>query len=431
MVCSIMSSLKILMMNNNDIINHINIILHIKKKNLDICYFIFYCQKPIPTKTIQQYSINEYEKYIYDSDIVIDMNPSLDNYKNLLYCISNNIPIIVNKKFTSIDCKEMLFEGIDDIINILNKNDLYNYTQHIKELNSKMKDIIELEYKMDIKKNINYEIIKTRNSNHILNLYTFLVDLNDNYRLKDYIECITRNIQLQFLNKIYLFVRKDYNIEYIPNKILDNSKVILINVDNYNIETIFNVVNKNESDINCILNLDIYINNSDVFCEYINNLIKNNKNVYCLSRIESDKEKYWELAKLKNLYYSLTQDVWLFKGKIDISRLNKNIILGNVWNDIIFNNYLYENNYNLINIIQEKTVVRLDTYTLHKKEYIDPIRTMNENINLSDEKYHLLPERNSIQNCSIDNLIAKLNINDDQIYDIKKYIMNKYIKINH
>ena len=36
MVCSIMSSIKILMMNNNDIINHINIILHIKKKNLDI-----------------------------------------------------------------------------------------------------------------------------------------------------------------------------------------------------------------------------------------------------------------------------------------------------------------------------------------------------------------------------------------------------------
>ncbi len=420
------------MMNNNDIRNHLNIILYIKKFNININYSIFYNEEPIQTKTIEQHNILDYEKYIVDSDIVIDMNPSQDSYKNLLYCIIHNIPIIVNKQFIRMDCDDMLFTNIDDVLNIIGNKEIVNYIQSIMEYNNKKRDNILLEYKMDTEKNINYNIKKIVNKNDILNLYTCLVDLDENYRLCDYIECIKRNIKLNHLNRFYLFKKEDYNIEYIPYNILDNNKICIIPVKNYNIETLFNFINNNtdEININCILNIDIYVNNMDVFTDYISDIIKNPKNIYCLSRIETDTTKCWEHPKLKNLYYSLTQDMWLFNGKIDITDTNKKIVLGNVWNDIIFNHHLITHDYNIINDTRGTTILHLDTYTLINKYHIDPIRIMNEDINISNEKYHLLPDKKSTRGCSIDDLIKKISINDNDIYDIKKYIMNKYIKIN-
>jgi len=208
-------------------------------------------------------------------------------------------------------------------------------------------------------------------------------------------------------------------------------------VDNYNIETLFRFINNNnnnnnnnETNINCILNIDIYVNNTDVFTDYISNIIKNPKNIYCLSRIETDTTKCWEHPKLKNLYYSLTQDMWLFNGRIDVTHINKKIVLGNVWSDIIFNHHLVTHDYNIINDSRGTTILHLDTYTLINKDHLDPIRVMNEDINISDEKYHLLPDKKSISGCSVDALIKKLEVKEDDIYDIKKYIMNKYIKIN-
>ena len=421
------------MMNNNDIKNHLNIILYIKKNNININYSIFYNDVPIQTKTIEQHNILDYEKYIVNSDIVIDMNPSHDSYKNLLYCIIHDIPIIVNKQFIRIDCDDMLFTNVDDVVNIIGNKEIVNYIQYIKEYNNKKRDNILLEYKMDTEKNINYNIKKIVNKNNILNLYTCLVDLDENYRLCDYIECMKRNVQLNHLNRFYLFKKEDYNIEYIPSNILDNNKICIIPVDNYNIETLFRFINNNnnnETNINCILNIDIYVNNTDVFTDYISDIIKNPKNIYCLSRIETNTQKCWEHPKLKNLYYSLTQDMWLFNGKIDITHINKNIVLGNVWNDIIFNHHLVTHDYNIINDSRGTTILHLDTYTLLNKDHLDPIRIMNEDINISDEKYHLLPDKKSISGCSVDALIKKLSFKDDDIYDIKKYIMNKYIKIN-
>jgi hypothetical protein len=425
-----MSSIKITMINNNDIKNDLNIILYIKKNNININYSIFYNDTPIQTKTIEQHNILDYEKYIVDSSIVIDMNPTQDDYKNLLYCITHNIPIIINKQFIRIDCNEMLFTDIDDVLNIIDNTEIVNYIQFILEYNNKKRDNILLEYKIDTKKNINYNIKKKVNNNNILNLYSCLVDLDENYRLCDYIECIKKNVELDYLNTFYLFKKKDYNIEYIPNNILDNNKICIIIVNNYNIETLFHLINNNGKNINCILNLDIYINNTDIYTDYISDIIKNPKNVYCLSRIETDTKKCWEHPKLKNLYYSLTQDMWLFNGTIDITHINKNIVLGNVWNDIIFNHYLVTHNYNIINNSQSTPILHLDTYIMINKNYMDPIRIINEDVNISNEEYHLLPDKKSISGCSVDALINKLTIKEDDIYDIKKYIMNKYIKIN-
>ncbi len=418
--------INITMINNNNIKNDLNIIIFIKKNKINVKYSIFYKESVIKTNTIDQYNIVDYNKYISKSDLVIDMNPLNDNYNNLLYCITNNIPLIINKKYVKIKCNTMLFTDIEDIFKIVLKVSKIKYLSEIVKLNNNFRNDLLLEYKVDTVKNINYDIKKIKHN--ILNIYSFLVNLNSDYRLCDYIECIKTNLNLNYLKKFYLFKKKDYDISYIPNYILNHDKISIIEVNNYKIPTIFEYIS--EKNINCIINLDIYINNENNYENYMNDLFINPKNIYCLSRIETDKIKYWENPKLKNLYYSLTQDMWIFNGKIDIEGINSNLIFGNIWNDIIFNHYLIEKNYNLINNGKLNPILHLDTYTMKNRNYVDPIRIMNENIDISKESYHFLPDKICIKDCTVDKLINELKIKEDDIYNIKKYIMNKYIKIN-
>jgi hypothetical protein len=416
------------MINNSNINNDINIILFIKKKNIDIEYVLFYEDEPIQTKTIEQYNINEYEKYISDGSVVIDMNPMKDSYKNVLYCINNRIPIIMNKKYIASINNNIVFSEIEDIFDILQDDNICSYIQTVLQYNQEEKEKILLEYQTDTTKNIDYTITKIDNT--ILNVYMCLQDLDHNYRLHDYIHCIKHNLQFKYLNMLYLFKKNEYNIEYIPNNILQNDKIRIIVVNDYKISTLFEFINKYDKNINCILNTDIYINNMDNYIECLNDIVKNPNNIYCLSRIETDTIKFWEHPKLKNLYYSLTQDAWIFNGAIKMNNVNCKLVLGNVWNDIIFNNYLIVNGYNLINKGKSIPVLHLDSYILKKRSYIDPIRVMNTNIQISNEKYHFLPDKDAIEKCSIDKLVAELKISDDDKYEIKKYIINKYIKIN-
>ena len=428
MVFSIMTSINITMINNIDINIDIILIIFIKKYNLNINYSLFYRINPIKTKTITQYNIIDYKKYISQSDIVIDMNPILDNYKNLLYCISHNIPIITNKKYVNIKNNNILFTDINDIYKIFKHEKINKYINYLLENNKISRDDILLEYKIDTVRNISYNI-KKKNNNNILNMYVCLVDLNKEYRLSDYISCIKKNLNIEFLNKLYLFKIKNFNTDYLPNFILDHKKISIITVENYNLVTIMRYINNFNKNINCILNLDIYILNTENFVNCLTNVIKNKNIVYTLSRIEGDNNKYWDHPKLKDLFYSLSQDLWLFYGKIKIEGINEDIILGNLWNDLLFNQTLLLNNYKIINIGRSIPVVHHDTYIMVNKNYIDPIRVINKRIDISIQKINLIPDQSSIKKCSIDELIRKLNIGDDDIYDIKKYILNKYVNI--
>ena len=153
---------------------------------------------------------------------------------------------------------------------------------------------------------------------------------------------------------------------YLSN-IKNNAKVGLILLKDSTFHSIIEFANTLKDNIHCILNSDIYITNNNELNTIINNIYTTDKIAYCLSRIETDGTKYWDHPKLKKLYYSLTQDVWMYKGELDITTLNKDIKVGCIWNDIIFNKYLINSGYNIYNIGKSLPVLHLDSYIINKK----------------------------------------------------------------
>ena len=112
----------ITVINNNSITIDINLVIKIIKNKLNIIYQKIFDsdEDKICTKNIYQYNIREYEQIIKKSNLVIDFNPNLDNYKNILYCFRNKIPIIysdnIDNKFINND---VIFHNVDDIFYIL------------------------------------------------------------------------------------------------------------------------------------------------------------------------------------------------------------------------------------------------------------------------------------------------------------------------
>jgi hypothetical protein len=422
----------ITVINNNSITIDINLVIKIIKNKLNIIYQKIFDsdEDKICTKNIYHYNIRDYEQIIKKSNLVIDFNPKLDNYKNILYCFRNEIPVIysdnIDNKFINND---VIFHNIDDLFYIL--QNIKEKINNILKINKTIKKTIGINYKIgehDI--NINCNIIKKFNDG-LINMYSVYINKDDSYRIEDYIECIYRNMKINYLNKLYIIFTNhtDMDNSYLPPNIKNNEKVRLILLKDSTFHSVIEFANTLKDNIHCILNSDIYIINNNELNTIINNIYTTDKIAYCLSRIETDGTKYWDHPKLKKIYYSLTQDVWIYKGELDITTLNKDIKVGCIWNDIIFNKYLINSGYNIYNIGKSLPVLHLDTYIINKKYYNDPIR-INNNINIHDEEYYLLPERSIIKNISIDNLVSELNINEDEIYKLKCMIMTKFININ-
>ena len=121
--------------------------------------------------------------------------------------------------------------------------------------------------------------------------------------------------------------------------------------------------------------------------------------------------------------------MWIYKGKIDITNLNRDLVVGNIWNDLIFNKYMQKSGFRLCNDGISFSLLHLDTYILHNKPYKDPIRVENSYVNIKNEEYCLLPDKSVIESISLDQLIKDLNLDRDKIYDLKTDLLNKFIKV--
>lgn len=407
--------------------NNLQLILLIKKLKLPYSLHIICEDKDVLNSShINHYDIEDTINVINDNDIIINFNPSIDDYINTIYCIENNKIMLNCSKYIKFKSNG-IFKDFDDLLNILTNLSLENYK---KDLLIDNKDEYIMNYKKSYEGDVKCDIIKQVKKDKIVNIYIPCMNKDDNYRLCDYINAIKNNMKLNFVNKIILLKTEEIDISYIPNCILENDIIEIYEIVDYSFQTVITYTNTYGNDIiNCILNQDVYLTNNSNYQNIINSLLTKEFNIYSLSRIETDGTNYWENSKLKNVCYSIAQDVWIFKGEIDVDELDEEIIVGNLWNDLIFNNYLNESGYELINCGRTLPVLHLDTYSRNNKFHIDPIRVKNDDIDTDEYEKYLLADKTSIKDKSIDDIIKQLQLDTDKIYEIKNYILNKYIRI--
>lgn len=194
-------------------------------------------------------------------------------------------------------------------------------------------------------------------------------------RQKEIKECLERNINNKYINKIYLFGEKNYNFKEILKKNYDKflEKVVYKNIEKkLSYKYVFKFCNslKKYNSIFVLTNSDIY------FDETLKNLLNYNfnKKFLALSRINIKPNNKFEYVKDTHS----SQDTWIWKNTINIKNNKKfkhynndGIIMGvNGCDNFIaylldYSGYKVENKCKLIN-----------TFHLHKNDF-RPMRHNN------------------------------------------------------
>ncbi len=139
-----------------------------------------------------------------------------------------------------------------------------------------------------------------------INLFTLWYDEKDVNRLQEYEICLQKNIDNEYVDKIYVICEKVYP----KNQFSFNSKIEYIYTENrLTYSEIFQIINVKtlEFDINILSNTDIYF---DQTLKYIDSVLKSD-NVLCLTR--------WNVCvNGESIFHNRkdSQDVWVFRGKI-------------------------------------------------------------------------------------------------------------------
>ena len=419
----------------------------------------------LPYKYIILYIDNE----IYDEDTntkLLTEIKNINNDLNIIRILSKNedkLKINLNQIYPDSYTEDILIKYCVCIIYLSNINrskilinliDLYN------------KYVI---YQKDNISNINYiinnnieQLILNENKNNFKNIYSSLI-LNKNIILDRNIKFVYNKIFKEYNNKITIItyfkkfeikilniIQKKCIIENLRNK--NVSKVIVLG-NNINIELhdIYNNDDKNilnieliefdkeitykdlldvannldKDNIVCILRSDIILPNQNELDELNVDLSSKNE-IYALSRIErlingnlvkSEKSN-------KNLF-STDQDAWIFKSPINIKTdLFDNIFFYNKYSELYFSKILISNNYKIINNSSKIKIIRIlyennIENRLLLNNTMDIINTIND--------IHLVPDNNLINKFSIDSLL-NIFISNEEIYNIKCDIFNKYLK---
>lgn len=169
-----------------------------------------------------------------------------------------------------------------------------------------------------------------------INLFIEYYEEKNTDRMAEYIECLKRNIENDYIDKIFL-ITEDSSVN------ANNKKIKIIKV-NYRLtyENAFNIINdySDKDDINVLSNSDIYFNYTLQELRF-NKFTRND--VLCLTR--------WNVNKDSIIFHNRkdSQDVWIFFGKIRNVNENMNFNLGKPGCDNRIAAELTKLNYNLLN----------------------------------------------------------------------------------
>lgn len=263
---------------------------------------------------------------------------------------------------------------------------------------------------------INFELKRNEKEKKNINFFLFTVYYDNDI----FDEVLKRNLKLDRLEKLIIFVAKGFNKNYEDEKIelLEINDLEDINKITY--YDIFNKIYENYKEKNCIVcRSDIFLlNNRNL--EFLNVYLEKN-NFLCLSSIlyNTENDNLSKNSQLMRSFYSTSQDCWIFNfnKEIDLSYLKE--ILFNIAGNEIELNYYLSKYYDLLN----------DTDTFKILVY------QNENNGILRKKKKkeiknklLLPETTIMNKMNFQHLLKYLKLNDKEIYKLKCKIITEYCK---
>lgn len=347
------------------------------------CFCIIYLSKIIRSNTLLNL-IEIYNKYVI-------FNVSL---------INDNIELILNNNFK---------ENNDDFKNIylsLTKNIENNTQQNIKVVQNKL--------------------ITTYEKDKI-NIITFFK--NTDIKILNIIQkkCISENLKNNNVNQIIVL---GHNIIDELKDIADNKLILYESEENISYKNLLDISNKVlENKIICMIRSDIILPNQNNLDDLDIDILTSSNEIIAISRIDRlINGKLLKSEKLNKILFSTEQDAWIFRSPLNISsndlELLENVFFYDKYSELYFNKILKSNGFNIINNTKKYKIIRV----LYENN-IENRLLINNDIKINDtNNLFLLPDNESIDKISIDQLFKFFNLNEKDVYNIKCELFNKYLK---
>ncbi len=246
------------------------------------------------------------------------------------------------------------------------------------------------------------------------------------------IKCILENYKSKYVeNMIVVGKGIEETFRKMEFEKIEGKKLILIDDDDDNItfQDLFYIANQIfENQMVMLIRADmIFLQN-----ENIENLqyefMLHEKKVYCLTRIERDIQgKFIRIPPNQNLFGGVEQDAWIFKTPIECKNEKniecmKDVDFNERFSELYMNRYLVTHGYELMNDIRNYKIIRVNLYPdITRRDLIK-----NPSKRIEDEKIYLLPEYEMLENMSIEQLVLSTGVKQEELYEIKKEMMNRY-----
>ena len=394
------------------------LILHLLLKNED--------KKNKYNYIIEIYPDDFSEEYLIKNTLFIIYNSNINRSLNLINLLKLYHKYIIYQKDNLIELSEFFINynqyniDLDELINKSINNFEINYHELIIDEKIKKKNI-KLNYNKIIKSYHNDKI-------YIITYFKkFDLDILNIIQKK----CVIENLKNKYVDKLIVIgknIKEEFKDLFFEN---NENNLILYEFynDNLSFKNLLEIINNNYFDkIICILRSDIILPNQKELDDLNIELLSNDKDIYCISRIErlinGNLIKY---DKLNRILFCTEQDAWIFKSPINITSnlLDENYFYDK-YSELIFNHVLKENNYKLINNTTKYKILRI----LYENNLENRLLMNDKNINIKNnlDNIYLLPDNESFDKINIEQLIRSINIDSKELYDIKCYLFNKYLK---
>ncbi len=247
------------------------------------------------------------------------------------------------------------------------------------------------------------------------------------------IKCILENYKNKLIQNVVV-IGKDIEtfFQTIHYEKIENKKIILINDDDDDITfqdmfVIGNELFKNK--IVFIVRSDVIFINSEGNHELEFDLLFEEKKMYCLSRIERDVQgRFVRIPPNLTLFNSVDQDGWIFKTPIECMdereiECIKDYDFNEKWSELRMNHYMKIHGYKLVNDIRNYKIIRVN---LHPQFEIRQLIKEPKQGGKTD--FEMLPEYSYLENMTFEQMIDLLGISDEDKYQWKVDMMNRYWK---
>lgn len=382
--------------------------------------------------------INKEEKCYTDNNIITEIYS--DQYTEDIL-IKNCICVIYLSKIKRSQILLQLLEKynkyvifneesiIDKISLLMNKEINLEKLDYFDQLNNFKNYLLSLPDNDDHHENQNIKLIHNKiiknNEKEKINIITFFK--NTDIKILNIIQkkCIIENLKNSNVNQIIILGQ---NLQAELKEITDSNLILYESDKNISFKDLIEVSNTVfENKIICLLRSDIILPNQTSLDDLEFDMLSSNNEIISISRIDRlINGNLIKSEKLNRILFSTEQDAWIFKSPInlDINNLNmlENIYFYDKYSELYFNKVLKMSGYNIINNTLKYKIIRImNENNVESRLLINNDSKITENI-------FLLPDNESLDKISIEQLIKCFNINDKEVYKIKCELFNKYYK---